>query len=172
MEDHYKAAKSNDVDLNTMEEAEASSTSVFPGREEMDEAPSSLMEELLKISDGAEGCGGEVGDDNNNQAAGALGASSSRRPPEAHRQRSLMETLLMAKMERASASVLRRMDSTDSATSSVSSSTTGAGSDVCRCDDCLLGIADLYATTPAEEARRRTKVRTSIHPDDLITKRN
>ncbi|XP_049840963.1 uncharacterized protein LOC126291499 [Schistocerca gregaria] len=83
------------------------------------------------------------------------------------RPRSLMESLLLAKMERASApgaggGLLRRMDSTDSATSSLSSSS-AAGPDVCRCDDCLLGIADLYASSPAEDARRRKKVTLISH---------
>jgi 1D-myo-inositol-triphosphate 3-kinase len=77
-----------------------------------------------------------------------------------------METLLVAKMEKAGAcltssspppslppALLLRTDSTDSASSLSSTS-----SDVCRCDDCLLGIADLYVTTPEEEARCRKKV--------------
>ncbi|XP_067011732.1 inositol-trisphosphate 3-kinase B isoform X2 [Anabrus simplex] len=75
------------------------------------------------------------------------------------RPRSLMETLLVAKMEQASlgrSSVLVRMDSTDS-TSSMSSTLSSASSDVCRCDDCLLGIADLYTFSAAEEATRRKK---------------
>jgi hypothetical protein len=48
---------------------------------------------------------------------------------------------------------LLRTDSTDSASSLSSTS-----SDVCRCDDCLLGIADLYISSPEEEARTRKKV--------------
>jgi 1D-myo-inositol-triphosphate 3-kinase len=73
-----------------------------------------------------------------------------------------METLLVAKMEKAGAcltssslppALLLRTDSTDSASSLSSTS-----SDVCRCDDCLLGIADLYVTSPEEEARCRKKV--------------
>ncbi|KDR16477.1 hypothetical protein L798_08786 [Zootermopsis nevadensis] len=82
------------------------------------------------------------------------------------RPRTLMETLLVAKMEKAGAcltstsppstlppALLLRTDSTDSASSLSSTS-----SDVCRCDDCLLGIADLYVTSPEEEARGRKKV--------------
>jgi hypothetical protein len=49
--------------------------------------------------------------------------------------------------------LLLRTDSTDSASSLSSTS-----SDVCRCDDCLLGISDLYITSPEEEARSRKKV--------------
>lgn len=90
----------------------------------------------------------------------ATGASAPLRP------RTLMETLLVAKMEKAGAclasssppsplppALLVRTDSTDSASSLSSTS-----SDVCRCDDCLLGIADLYVTSPEEEARSRKKV--------------
>lgn len=81
------------------------------------------------------------------------------------RPRTLMETLLVAKMEKAGAcltsssppsplpALLLRTDSTDSASSLSSTS-----SDVCRCDDCLLGIADLYISSPEEEARSRRKV--------------
>jgi hypothetical protein len=81
------------------------------------------------------------------------------------RPRSLMETLLVAKMEKAGAcltssppsplppAILLRTDSADSASSLSSTS-----SDVCRCDDCLLGIADLYVTSPEDEARGRKKV--------------
>ncbi|XP_014239637.2 inositol-trisphosphate 3-kinase B isoform X2 [Cimex lectularius] len=58
--------------------------------------------------------------------------------------RSLMESLLIAKMERAGIcpAPLLRMDSTDSASSFASSSS--IGSELCHCDDCLLGIADLH----------------------------
>ena len=72
----------------------------------------------------------------------------------------------MAKMEKAGVcltstsppsplppALLLRTDSTDSASSLSSTS-----SDVCRCDDCLLGIADLYISSPEEEARSRKKV--------------
>ena len=81
------------------------------------------------------------------------------------RPRTLMETLLVAKMEKAGAcltsssppsplpALLLRTDSTDSASSLSSTS-----SDVCRCDDCLLGIADLYISSPEEEDRSRRKV--------------
>lgn len=89
-----------------------------------------------------------------------------------HRPRTLMEALLIAKMERASLNgsgglqygshpSLVRTDSIGS-TSSLDSMSS-MNSDVCRCDDCLLGIADLlYINTYAYEGRRR-KVR-----DDII----
>jgi hypothetical protein len=78
-----------------------------------------------------------------------------------------MEALLIAKMERASLNggaghqygshpSLVRADSMGS-TSSLDSMSS-MSSDVCRCDDCLLGIADLYINSFAYEGRRR-KVR-------------
>lgn len=63
------------------------------------------------------------------------------------RSKSLMETLLVAKMEQASLGVknpffrTNSLDSTGSMSSSVQSS---ANSEFCKCDDCLLGIGDSY----------------------------
>lgn len=82
-----------------------------------------------------------------------------------NRPRTLMESLLIAKMERASLNgggghqygshpSLVRTDSIGS-TSSLDSMSS-MSSDVCRCDDCLLGIADLlYINTFAYEGRRK-----------------
>jgi len=86
-----------------------------------------------------------------------------------------MEALLIAKMERASLlnggggggghhqygshPSLARADSIGS-TSSLDSMSS-MSSDVCRCDDCLLGIADLSVNTSAYQGRRR-KVRDDI----------
>ena len=72
-----------------------------------------------------------------------------------HRPRSLMESLLLAKMEAASRPLLFRMDSTDSASSFGSVSSSNLGSDMCRCDDCMLGIADHLA---GDESPGRRKV--------------
>ncbi|KAH0810369.1 hypothetical protein MTP99_011936 [Tenebrio molitor] len=76
------------------------------------------------------------------------------------RPKTLMESLLVAKMEQATVGhpgkPLVRTDSADSASSM--GSVTSTTSDVCRCDDCLLGIADLYAQTPAEENKQKKKV--------------
>lgn len=86
-------------------------------------------------------------------------------PPSLGRPRSLMESLLIAKMERAAGtpsvlngnlsgslpSPLLRMDSTDSASSFAS--TSSLGSEVCHCDDCLLGISDLYINTPTTKKK-------------------
>lgn len=79
--------------------------------------------------------------------------------------RSLMETLLVAKMEAATLKtnpndimkpLLLRMDSTDSTSSFGSVSSSNLGSDICRCDDCLLGIADHFAS---DESSGKRKVR-------------
>lgn len=50
---------------------------------------------------------------------------------------------------------LRRTDSLDS-TSSLGS--LAFGEDVCRCDDCLLGIVDLYVISAAEAAKKKVSV--------------
>eukprot|EP00102_Acyrthosiphon_pisum_P016556 XP_008187549.1 PREDICTED: inositol-trisphosphate 3-kinase B isoform X1 [Acyrthosiphon pisum] len=82
-----------------------------------------------------------------------------------NRPRTLMESLLIAKMERASLNgggghqygshpSLVRTDSIGS-TSSLDSMSS-MSSDLCRCDDCLLGISDLlYFNTSGYEGRRR-----------------
>ncbi|CAH0726899.1 unnamed protein product, partial [Brenthis ino] len=62
------------------------------------------------------------------------------------RPRSLMESLLVAKMEALSTGKLVRTDSLDSCSSFGSMSS--LPSDVCRCDDCLLGIVDFYLPSP------------------------
>ncbi|XP_038212537.1 inositol-trisphosphate 3-kinase B isoform X3 [Zerene cesonia] len=67
------------------------------------------------------------------------------------RPRSLMESLLVAKMEALSTGKLVRTDSLDSCSSFGSMSS--LPSDVCRCDDCLLGIVDFYLPSPADANR-------------------
>lgn len=84
----------------------------------------------------------------------SLFSSSSSRP------RTLMETLLARKIEAAAqtgpgGSRLLRTDSLDS-NSSIGSII--LGEDVCRCDDCLLGIVDLYTIGPKESALATKKV--------------
>ncbi|CAB0006495.1 unnamed protein product [Nesidiocoris tenuis] len=71
--------------------------------------------------------------------------------------RSLMESLLLAKMERAGfcPPTLVRMDSTDSASSFASGSS--LGSEVCRCDDCLLGIADLHISPQGSRKKEHAR---------------
>ncbi|XP_054730446.1 inositol-trisphosphate 3-kinase A-like isoform X2 [Anastrepha obliqua] len=69
--------------------------------------------------------------------------------PSSSRPRTLMEQLLARKIEAAAqsgpgGSRLRRTDSLDSASSIGSLGSLVLGDDVCRCDDCLLGIVDLY----------------------------
>lgn len=73
------------------------------------------------------------------------------------RPKSLMECLLVAKMEQLTLGQsvkpeLVRTNSVDSCSSIGSANSLGA-SDICRCDDCLLGIADLYAEP--EEAKKK-----------------
>lgn len=73
------------------------------------------------------------------------------------RPRSLMESLLVAKMEALSTGKLVRTDSMDSCSSFGSMSS--LPSDVCRCDDCLLGIVDFYMPSPdASKALKRVCV--------------
>lgn len=85
-----------------------------------------------------------------------------------------MEMLLAKKIEAAAAaqgatglggpgtsltSKLLRTDSFDSVSSLGSSlGSLVLGDDVCRCDDCLLGIVDLWIAGPAEKAMAKKKV--------------
>lgn len=71
------------------------------------------------------------------------------------RARSLMESLLVAKMEALSTGKLIRTDSMDSCSSF--GSMTSLPSDVCRCDDCLLGIVDFYMPSPSQEQANKSK---------------
>ena len=72
------------------------------------------------------------------------------------RHRTLMESLLARKIELAAGGSLNpdrpliRTDSMDS-TSSLGSMS-AYGDELCRCDDCLLGIADLYTMGPETES--------------------
>ncbi|KAL9877621.1 inositol-trisphosphate 3-kinase A-like isoform X2 [Glossina fuscipes] len=91
--------------------------------------------------------------------------------PSSSRPRTLMEQLLARKIEAAAAAAaasasasahelpgpsggsrLRRTDSLDSTSSIGSLGSIVLGDDVCRCDDCLLGIVDLYVIS-SEAAR-------------------
>lgn len=90
------------------------------------------------------------------------------------RPKTLMEMLLAKKIEAAAAaqgatglggpgtsltSKLLRTDSFDSVSSLGSSlGSLVLGDDVCRCDDCLLGIVDLWIAGPAEKAMAKKKV--------------
>ncbi|XP_021190614.1 inositol-trisphosphate 3-kinase B isoform X3 [Helicoverpa armigera] len=77
-----------------------------------------------------------------------LSPDFARRSRSPARPRSLMESLLVAKMEALSTGKLVRTDSMDSCSSFGSMSS--LPSDVCRCDDCLLGIVDFYMPNPSE----------------------
>lgn len=91
------------------------------------------------------------------------------------RPKTLMELLLAKKIEEASArdgggcllggggssggaNRLLRCDSMDSVSSIGSIGSLILGDDVCRCDDCILGIVDLYITGPQERAALKKKV--------------
>ncbi|XP_058446767.1 inositol-trisphosphate 3-kinase A-like isoform X2 [Malaya genurostris] len=84
-------------------------------------------------------------------------------PSNSSRPRSLMEALLAKKIEAASqtagpgGSRLIRTDSMDSSSSIGSLGSLILGEDVCRCDDCLLGIVDLYTIGPQETANAKKK---------------
>lgn len=87
------------------------------------------------------------------------------------RPRSLMESILIAKMERASLAgyslvngyvspgatkSLMRADSLGSTSSFTS--TSSIGSDYCRCDDCLLGIVDLSVYSAQQVRHKKVKI--------------
>lgn len=82
------------------------------------------------------------------------------------RPRTLMESLLVAKMEKVGCSQgsrsLVRTDSIDS-TSSFGSVASNPSSDFCRCDDCLLGITDFFALTAQEEQRNKEKKKVGMY---------
>lgn len=97
------------------------------------------------------------------------------------RPKSLMELLLAKKIEAASAqgsilsagggpSKLFRCDSMDSMSSIGSLGSLILGDDVCRCDDCLLGIVDLWIAGPQEKALLKKKVNFIIDQNSAIAK--
>ncbi|CAK1543001.1 unnamed protein product [Leptosia nina] len=85
-----------------------------------------------------------------------MSADLPRRSRSPARPRSLMESLLVAKMEALSTGKLVRTDSLESCSSFGSMSS--LPSDVCRCDDCLLGIVDFYLPSPNDANRPFRKV--------------
>ncbi|XP_055908779.1 inositol-trisphosphate 3-kinase A isoform X2 [Eupeodes corollae] len=79
--------------------------------------------------------------------------------PSSSRPRTLMEQLLARKIDTVAqtgpgGSRLCRTDSLDSTSSIGSLGSMVLGDDVCRCDDCLLGIVDLYVIS-AEASRKK-----------------
>ncbi|XP_075977411.1 inositol 1,4,5-triphosphate kinase 2 isoform X3 [Anticarsia gemmatalis] len=84
-----------------------------------------------------------------------LSPDFARRSRSPARPRSLMESLLVAKMEALSTGKLVRTDSMDSCSSFGSMSS--LPSDVCRCDDCLLGIVDFYMPSPNADVNKTLK---------------
>lgn len=80
------------------------------------------------------------------------------------RPKTLMEILLAKKIEAAAAEGLAgrrllRTDSMDSVSSIGSCTSSMLGEDVCRCDDCILGIVDLYVIPPQTKASLTKKVK-------------
>ncbi|CAH1111417.1 unnamed protein product [Psylliodes chrysocephalus] len=81
-------------------------------------------------------------------------------PSTSSKPKNLMEALLVAKMEQAALGrptrQLVRTDSADSASSvaSVNSTTT---SDVCKCDDCLLGIGDYWQQDASNDKKEKVR---------------
>lgn len=91
---------------------------------------------------------------------GSLSPDFPRRSRSPARPRSLMESLLVAKMEALSTGSSNRLVRTDSMDSCSSfGSMSSLPSDVCRCDDCLLGIVDFYLPNP-DASKGFRKVRT------------
>lgn len=93
--------------------------------------------------------------------------------PSSTRSKSLMEVLLAKKIEAASqcspdAKNLFRTDSLDSMSSIGSLGSIILGDDVCRCDDCLLGIVDLCLVSTAETIRIKKKVNVLYAPSLYI----
>jgi len=80
--------------------------------------------------------------------------------PSSSRPRTLMEQLLQKKIDAAQTSGptsnrLRRTDSLDSSSSIGSLGSLALGEDVCRCDDCLLGIVDLYVINQIDLTKKK-----------------
>ncbi|KAL7744015.1 hypothetical protein ACLKA6_001248 [Drosophila palustris] len=111
--------------------------------------PRTLMEQLLarKIEAAAAAGGGA--------AAAAAGTSSG---SVAGSSGSAMTSLVTASTTVAAAgaaSIVSRLRRTDSLDSTSSLGSLAFGEDVCRCDDCLLGIVDLYVISAAEAAKKK-----------------
>ncbi|XP_060661924.1 uncharacterized protein LOC132795288 [Drosophila nasuta] len=107
--------------------------------------PRTLMEQLLarKIEAAASAAGG--GSSTSGVATATSGASA-------------LGTLVAASTTVAAggaASIVSRLRRTDSLDSTSSLGSLAFGEDVCRCDDCLLGIVDLYVISAAEAAKKR-----------------
>lgn len=91
------------------------------------------------------------------------------------RPKTLMELLLAKKIEAASAEGgssrrIFRTDSMDSMSSVGSCTSSMLGEDVCRCDDCLLGIVDLYIIQPHERSSSKKKVTGLLFPELVLRK--
>ncbi|TDG39744.1 hypothetical protein AWZ03_013834 [Drosophila navojoa] len=113
--------------------------------------PRTLMEQLLaRKIEAAAGSGSGAASSASSSAGAAAGTSASVGVVAGSGSSAL--PLAGAPTAAGIVSRLRRTDSLDS-TSSLGS--LAFGEDVCRCDDCLLGIVDLYVISAAEAAKKK-----------------
>ncbi|KAK9870846.1 hypothetical protein WA026_009810 [Henosepilachna vigintioctopunctata] len=101
-------------------------------------------------------------DSSTSQSSGSLTLPMAPRRP-----KSMVENLLVAKMEQVAMGAHRQLVRSDSVDSNSSVGSVGSltSNDVCRCDDCILGIGDLYAQLEICEGSRRKKVTLDVGPD-------
>lgn len=106
--------------------------------------PRTLMEQLLaRKIEAAAGSGAGAGP----SSGAAAGASASAGTGAG--------TSAMPLAATPAAGILSRLRRTDSLDSTSSLGSLAFGEDVCRCDDCLLGIVDLYVISAAEAAKKK-----------------
>lgn len=120
------------------------------------------MEQLLarKIEAAAAASGGSG-------SGNAAGAGAGAAAPAASGNASTLSTQLATPLTAAAiaiggsspAAIVSRLRRTDSLDSTSSLGSLAFGEDVCRCDDCLLGIVDLYVISAAEAAKKKVGVR-------------
>nr|XP_032296496.1 dynein assembly factor 3, axonemal homolog isoform X2 [Drosophila virilis] len=107
--------------------------------------PRTLMEQLLarKIEAAAAAGGAGSGSGSGSGSAGGAGAGVT------------VPGAAAAAAGSGAASIVSRLRRTDSLDSTSSLGSLAFGEDVCRCDDCLLGIVDLYVISAAEAAKKK-----------------
>ncbi|XP_030566727.1 inositol-trisphosphate 3-kinase B isoform X3 [Drosophila novamexicana] len=108
--------------------------------------PRTLMEQLLarKIEAAAAAGGAGSGSGSGSGSAGGAGAGAT------------VPGAVAAAAGSGAASIVSRLRRTDSLDSTSSLGSLAFGEDVCRCDDCLLGIVDLYVISAAEAAKKKS----------------
>ncbi|EDW00353.1 GH12818 [Drosophila grimshawi] len=111
--------------------------------------PRTLMEQLLaRKIEAAAAAGSGAGSANAASGSGSIAGSSSIPLPAS-------TTAAAAAAGSGAASIVSRLRRTDSLDSTSSLGSLAFGEDVCRCDDCLLGIVDLYVISAAEAAKKK-----------------